>query len=260
MIVANLFYLFLGAVFYTYGYLDASVDSYLCLSSVVPVKVYVNTDLNKLQILKDNKGESGVYRWINNINGKSYIGSSTKLNVRFLQYFNTNFLLYKTLVEKRNSLIYNSILKNGYSNFTLEILEYCTADNCINKEQYFIDLLKPEYNLLPKAGSSLGYKHTEESLAKMAASRLGKIHSYETRAKIGEAVMGKNHPMFGKPRAIGAGKSSQTVLVIDLVKNTETTYISFSEAAAALGIRRTAISTYISRNQQKPFKDIYLNE
>lgn len=75
------------------------------------------------------------------------------------------------MVEKRNSLIYNSILKNGYSNFTFEILEYCTADNCINKKQYFIDLLKPDYNLLPKAGSSLGYKQTEESLAKMAASR-----------------------------------------------------------------------------------------
>lgn len=71
MIVANLFYLFLGAVFYIYGYLDASLDSYLCLSSVVPLKVYVNTDLNKLQILKDNKGESCVYRRINNINGKS---------------------------------------------------------------------------------------------------------------------------------------------------------------------------------------------
>ncbi len=234
------------------------MDSYFCLLSVVPVKVYVNTDLNKLEILKENKGKSGVYRWINNINGKSYIGSSTKLNVRFLQYFNTNFLLYKTLIKKSNSIIYNSILKNGYSNFTLEILEYCRAENCIYKEQYYIDLLKPDYNLLPKAGSWFGFKHTEKSLAKIAASRLGKTHTLETRAKIGEAVRGKNHPMYGKPRALGAGKPSQTILVIDLVENTETTYISISEAAAALGIRRTAISTYISRNQQKPYKERYI--
>lgn len=59
--VANIFYLFLAAVFYTFDYLYGSVDSYLCLLSVVPVKVYVNTDLNKLQILKENKGKSGVY-------------------------------------------------------------------------------------------------------------------------------------------------------------------------------------------------------
>jgi len=248
--------LFLAAVFY--GYLDVSVDSYDCLLSVVPVKKYANTDLNKLEILKENKGKSGIYRWINNINGKSYIGSSTKLNARFLQYFNTNYLLKKTVIEKGNSIIYNSILKNGYSNFTLDILEYCTADNCIDKEQYYIDLLKPEYNLLTKAGSWLGYKHTAETLAKMAASHLGKTHTLETRAKIGEAVGGKNHPMFGKPRAIGAGKPSQKILVIDLEKNTETIYISFSKAAAALGIRRTAISTYISRNQQNPFKERYI--
>lgn len=95
----------------------------------------------------------------------------------------------------------------------------------------------------------------------MAASHLGKKHTLETRMrskKIGEAVGDKNHPMYGKPRAIGAGKPSQTILVIDLVKNTETTYISFSEAAAALGIRRTAISTYIKRNQAKPFKERYM--
>lgn len=193
--------------------------------SVVPVKVYVNTDIKKLQILKENRGKSGVYRWINNINGKSYIGSSSKLNVRFLQYFNTNYLLNKTLIKKSNSIIYNSILKNGYSNFTLEILEYCTTDNCIDKEQYYFDLLKPEYNLLPKAGSWLGFKHSEETLAKMAPSHLGKTHTLETRTKIGEAVGGKNHPMYGKPRAIGAGKPSQTILVTDLVKNTETLYL-----------------------------------
>lgn len=149
-------------------------------------------------------------------------------------------------------------MKNGYSNFTLEILEYCTANNCIDREQYYIDLFKPEYNLLTKAGSWFGFKHTEESLAKIAASHLGKTHSLETRTKIGEAVGGKNHPMYGKPRAIGAGKPSQTISVIDIVKNTETTYISFSEAAVALGIRRIAISTYISRNQQKPFKERYI--
>ena len=64
--------------------------------------------------------------------------------------------------------------------------------------------------------------------------------------------------MFGKPRATGAGRPSQSILVIDLEKNTETTYSSLNEAAIALGIRRTAISLYFSRNQQKPFKGRYI--
>lgn len=89
------------------------------LLSVVPVKIYVNTDVKKLEILDDNKGKSGIYRWINNISGKYYIGSSVNLKNRFLQYFNTKYLLKKFETEKSKSIIYNSLLKNGYSNFTL---------------------------------------------------------------------------------------------------------------------------------------------
>lgn len=64
--------------------------------------------------------------------------------------------------------------------------------------------------------------------------------------------------MFGKERAIGAGKPSQSISVTDLEKNTETKYNSLNEATLALGIRRTAISLYLSRNQQKPFKGRYI--
>jgi hypothetical protein len=41
--------------------LEVSMDNYLLLS-VVPVKIYVNADVKKLEILEENKGKSGVYR------------------------------------------------------------------------------------------------------------------------------------------------------------------------------------------------------
>ena len=65
------------------------------------------------------------------------------------------------------SLIARAILKYGYANFQLEMLEYCDREKCIEREQYYMDLLSPEYNILKIAGSSLGYKHTEETIAKM---------------------------------------------------------------------------------------------
>jgi len=42
------------------------------------------------------------------------------------------------------------ISEKAHSNFKLEILEYCEADRLIilEREQYYIDLLKPEYNIL----------------------------------------------------------------------------------------------------------------
>lgn len=51
-------------------------------SSVVPVRVYNNLDLDKIDILKENKGKSCVYLLKNLENGKTYIGSSVNLTVR----------------------------------------------------------------------------------------------------------------------------------------------------------------------------------
>jgi hypothetical protein len=51
--------------------------------------------------------------------------------------------------------------------FKLEILKYCSPARCIKWEQFYLDLLKPEYNILQIAGSCLGSKGSEETRAKM---------------------------------------------------------------------------------------------
>jgi len=40
------------------------------------------------------------------------------------------------------------------------------------------------YNFLPTAGSSLGYKHTEETRAKISVSMTGKTHTPKTLAQM----------------------------------------------------------------------------
>jgi hypothetical protein len=45
-------------------------------NKVKPEVSYINVDLQKLRIIKDNKKRSGIYRWTNKVNGKIYIGSS----------------------------------------------------------------------------------------------------------------------------------------------------------------------------------------
>lgn len=56
----------------------------------------------------------------------------------------------------------------------------------------------PRYNILQKAGSLLGYKHTLEALGKISEALKGKTHSVETLEKMSEAKTGKNNPMFGR--------------------------------------------------------------
>lgn len=54
----------------------------------------------------------------------------------------------------------------------------------LTRENHYIKLLKPEYNVLQIAGSRLGHKHTEESKAKIAAALLGYKHTEESKAKM----------------------------------------------------------------------------
>lgn len=58
-----------------------------------------------------------------------------------------------------------------YSNFSLEILEYCDKSILLKREQYYFNLLNPPYNILKIAGSSLGHKLTEETKNKIRAKQ-----------------------------------------------------------------------------------------
>lgn len=172
-------------------------------TKIITVVSYTNAEINKFLIFKENKGKSGIYRWNSLITGKTYIGSSVNLSRRFINYFNLSYLERET--KKRNSMIYSALLKYGYSNFSLDILEYCSIENVIRREQYYIDLLKPEYNILKVAGSTLGFKHSEETKAKMSISNTGKNnplfgrkHSNETKLKIKISTSGSRHHLFGK--------------------------------------------------------------
>jgi len=47
--------------------------------AVTPIVVYSNADTQKFEIIKENKGKSGIYRWTNLENGSTYIGSASGL-------------------------------------------------------------------------------------------------------------------------------------------------------------------------------------
>lgn len=70
----------------------------------------------KDKILKDNKGKSGIYRWVNKVNNKTYVGSRIDLTKRLRSYFNKNELN----INPRP--IQDALVKYGHTNFTLDIL------------------------------------------------------------------------------------------------------------------------------------------
>jgi group I intron endonuclease len=95
---------------------------------------------------------------VEQITGATYVGSAVDLSIRLIQYYSLGYL--KNELLRNNSIIYKALLKYGYLGFQLEILEYCEPRDTIEREQYYIDLLVPVYNILKTAGSLFDFKHS----------------------------------------------------------------------------------------------------
>ena len=93
------------------------------LLSIVPILPYSNADTMKTEILNENRNKIGIYRWINLLNGKSYVGSGVNLSHRLKLYYSLRSM--NAQLKRGKSAIYSSILKHGHSSFSLEILEFC---------------------------------------------------------------------------------------------------------------------------------------
>ena len=95
--------------------------------------------------------------WKNKLNGKKYVGSSVDLRRRLLEYYKINRLL-----NEKSMPINVALLKYGYQNFTLTILEICDRDSLMFREKHFFEVHSPEYNILKTPGSpsrGFGWKH-----------------------------------------------------------------------------------------------------
>lgn len=239
-------------------------------SSALPelkvLHTYKYVDLDKLLICRENKGKAGVYRWINLTNGKSYVGSSTNLGRRFTEYFSLSFL--ERAVEKSRSNICAALLKYGYSNFSLEILEYSDVDNAIAREQYYLDILEPEYNILSMAGSSLGHIHSDETKLKMSltwtderrAKHLEHLKRINSSPEHKEQLKLLNLRKKGSPRPEGAGTPSVKIEVVDTLTQEKMVFTSISEAARAIGFTKEGISVAFKRQKEKGVEFIFIKK
>jgi hypothetical protein len=137
--------------------------------------------------------------------------------------------------DKRGStIIYRALLKYGYSNFSIDILEYCEPAFLIEREQYYIDLLKPEYNILKRAGSNLGFKHSEATKFRMSINNAKEKHPF----------YGKKRSEETKLRMSLNSKTALTVKIKDISTNDANIFRSNIQAGKYLGISERTIRNY----------------
>lgn len=144
--------------------------------------------------------QSGIYCITNTSNGKRYVGSAVKLQQRRREHWSR---LGQGI--HRNPHLQNAFNMYGISVFRFDVIEYCEKMCLIEREQFFIDTLHPEYNIMAKAGSNIGHRWTDEQKARLKITRpvsgfKGKHLSEEAKAKISKANTGRVHTQEQKQK------------------------------------------------------------
>lgn len=147
---------------------------------------------------------SGIYKIINKIDGKYYVGSSKHIYKRWRKH--------KSLLRHNkhlNDYLQNAFNLYGESNFEFIIVEKCLIENLKKIEQKYLDLAKStqndNYNLNFDAS---GGDHSFHSLEKIRLGRINFFKNPENR-KIASEISKKqwNNPEFKKTR-LGKNHSS----------------------------------------------------
>lgn len=164
----------------------------------------------------------GIYKIESLNNGKIYIGSSVNINSRIFQG-HVNKLKKGT---HYNNHLQNHANKHRIDDLSFEILKLCLKSRLIKWEQYYIDALKPEFNICQIAYSPLGIKRSEECKEKhrihfkemwtnpeyrksktgTGNSFYGKHHSEETKRKLSKLAQNRKCPEEAKQKISKSSK------------------------------------------------------
>lgn len=107
--------------------------------------------------------KSGIYCIKNKLNNKLYVGSTINFDKRKREHYS-----YLRRGTHHSTYLQRSFNKYGEINFEFFILETCESEKLLIREQHYIDVLSPRYNICKIAGNSLGVKRSEETKKKLS--------------------------------------------------------------------------------------------
>lgn len=184
----------------------------------------------------------GIYKIVNTVNNKFYVGSAVNLAKRKTRHW----------AELRHQKHNNRHLQAAWNKYGEEVFQFVVIKELATKDELY-----PEENIwlqehvgkdycynigrlaeAPMLGmsgeksptwglvhtpesiekirvASTGREHTEESKEKISAFLRGKPKSEETKTKISETMTGENHFYYGKKRPEFAVKVRKPVVAID---------------------------------------------
>lgn len=196
------------------------------------------------ELYQKYKNQCGIYQL--SINNKIYIGSAKNIGIRISKHL-------LDLERNNHHSIYLQRAWNKYQNISVDIIEIC--ENIIEREQYYLDSLKPHFNLCMNAANCEGIKrsnvhknkisehhknnkeywdkiyknrvisHDDETKQKIREKSLGRVFSEETRKKLSEA-------------------KSLSLDIIKQIIELRNNKVSITKVASLLNISTTSVKKY----------------
>ncbi len=136
----------------------------------------------------------GVYVIEQRGTGRYYIGSTYRIYRRWGEH--------RKLLDKgkhHSPFLQHAWDKYGSDAFEFYVLEECSQDELLAREQEYIDAFRPEFNVLPTAGSRLGSKDRPDTVDKKAASQRARL-SVITHCPAGHEYTPENTALYQKAR------------------------------------------------------------
>ena len=226
-------------------------------------------------IVVDGLFKAGIYLITNIVNGNKYIGLSNNIQRRASEHLSPKSVHKSTNLAK-------AFKKYGKENFDFSVLEYvCCESDLASREMFWIEKLKPEYNMNSGGLGNSGRTLSNELKAKLkergqtyweslpseqklrvvtnnlTGPKKGHAVSIETRGKLRAANLNKKQSSETiKKRAaklsismIGNSSGNKAVIAINngcLVAEFESALL----AAQSLGIHPSSISKVLKGNQK----------
>lgn len=200
--------------------------------------------------------ETGIYEIVCTPTGRRYVGSAA---VSFARRWDNHKSELRRGVHK-NRYMQRSWAKYGAGAFEFRVVERCSPEKVIVREQHYIDTTAPEFNVVLVAGSTRGFKMTDtqrdacaarmrghrqalETIEKRRQSRSGYTHSAETRAKM-SAAAGHTHTAEARARMSVAKRAAAPRYAI------EGEMLTAVEIADRFGLKYTTVHERIRRGHR----------
>jgi hypothetical protein len=198
------------------------------------------TDRNPIR--KFTRRQSGIYCWINNVNGNCYVGKANDLYLRISNYYQVEYIT-KTLGY---SAISRAVSKYGMESFSLVILQINPLD-LAQAEQDWINILTPQYNILTNVLVPYDPLAAKPNRFGVNNSFYGRNHTESTKQVLRDSALKRltpNRPGF-------------QFIIEDTLSNTTTVYTSIRKGVDAMGWNQPNIMRYLRNDTGKLYLKRY---